>query len=176
MRVMKRLFHRMFWFNLWQKLDMVMFVLFHFNRNGPKSLYDMLYHKLTSWGLYLAYSRKHYSTHEEYRRYMHEIWTARQYVKWIQEDRAEKQADETVRNIFKTKYEIDMPSYEFKVKDHKLEVYFKLPRGYNKEQRKEIKEFMRQLVLQRGQMENSLHTAYVYKVYDILRQNADMWW
>lgn len=177
MRRITQIFHKHVWFDVWQKIDAIWFVLTRFKNSGSRNLYELLEYKLTAWGLHILSVKNMLYADPDYRKHIHDLWVARQYLRWIIQGKAEKQADDMIQSMFKTKYEFDMPDYEFKAtKDHKLEVFCKFPRGYNKDQRQEMREFMNQLTLQRGQMETSLHTAYVYKVYDILRKTADDWW
>jgi hypothetical protein len=140
--------------------------------------YSLLYIKLTNWGLHLWKGQT-----EDGRKFAHEIWVCRKWLKCLINDEAYDDAKEVAEAAFKKKYGFPWPESKIVFKEYKngsgmgdIKMPFIFPKGYTKEQRKEMDAFITEQLRQSMKLEATLNNAYKEKFFELLKEGVDHWW
>ncbi len=140
--------------------------------------YELLYIKLTNWGISLWGGIA-----EDGRKHAHEIWQCRKWLKYIINDEAYKDAEEIMHSCFKRKFGFPWPETKMVFKEHRdgsgmgtIKIPTIFPKGYTKVQRKEMDEFITDQIRKSMQFEATLHNSYKEKFFDLLKEGIDSWW
>lgn len=162
---------------LWNNRELIRFALFE-NRDFDYSyLYTLLDIKLTKMGksLWNGYN-------VDSRKIAHSVWETRKWLRRLINDEACTDAEEITQAIFFKKYGFPMPEINLKSSGrnkrgyYTLHMFYMLPKGYSKEQRKEILTFIHSIKKDMSKTEETLRKAYKEKFFALLRDNIDFWW
>ena len=179
------MFHKLIhWFSKsrWQQryanFKLTKYALFT-NRDFDQGyFYDLLYIKLTNWGISLWDG-----VAMDGRKHAHQIWECRKWLKCIINDDAYKDAEEVAHTAFKRKYGFPWPESKMVFKEYKdgsgmgtLKMPVIFPKGYTKEQRKEMDDFIGEQLRYSIQLEATLYNSYKEKFFELLKDGIDSWW